>query len=114
MVRQEQLESRLLRIRVRARRFKDVAHFAGDGAHSLPNGQGCSIGEDFICKVTSETRSQRLRDSNFQMYDESLGKAAEQFGPLSRRVEKRLRAMDRDIKRFLHRLRVVQMEQNVR
>ena len=49
-----------------------------------------------------------------QIYDESLGKAAEQFGPLSKRVEKRLRAMDRDIKRFLHRLRVVQMEQNVR
>lgn len=49
----------------------------------------------------------------FQIYEDSLGKAAEAFGPLSKNVEMRLRALDKSIQNFLVRLREVRMDQIV-
>lgn len=47
------------------------------------------------------------------IYEDSLGKAAEAFGPLSKNVEMRLRALDKSIQNFLVRLREVRMDQIV-
>lgn len=47
------------------------------------------------------------------MYEDSLGKVAQEFGPLSTNVEKRLRQIDDDIRFFLNRLRESRMDRHV-
>ena len=44
-----------------------------------------------------------------QVYEDSLGKIAENYGPLSKQTERKLRVLDRHIKNFLDRLHEVSM-----
>ncbi len=48
-----------------------------------------------------------------QIYEYGLKEEAEESGPLSGKVEHRLRMLDRDVRTFLRRLREVNMEQSV-
>lgn len=48
-----------------------------------------------------------------QIYDDSLGTAGEQFGPLSSNAERKLRELDDTIMKFLVRIREVRMDKNV-